>query len=71
MPDAPPDHPDGSEAISRVGALEERMAHHERALDELSDMVRAQQAALVRLLDVVERLEAAAEPTLDGRPPHW
>lgn len=62
-----------SDEAARLDALEERLAHHERTTDELSDLVRAQQVAIVRLLDVVERLEAAAEGTapIDQPPPHY
>ena len=62
-----------SEALSRVRGLEERIAHGERVQDELSDMVRAQQAAIRRLLDVVERLEAALDggTPIDQPPPHY
>ena len=57
----------------RIAALEERLAHHERAQDELSDMVRAQQAAIIKLLDTVERLETALDGAapLDQPPPHY
>ena len=62
-----------SDPEARIDALEERLAHSERTLDELSDMVRAQHAAVVRLLDTVERLEAALDggTPLDQRPPHY
>ena len=58
---------------ARINALEERLAHAERAQEELSDMVRAQHAAIVRLLDTVERLEIALDggPPGDQKPPHY
>ena len=62
-------------------ALEERIAHLEREVAELSAVIAAQDEALRRLSATVERLarreaERAAEGTGgvvvgDERPPHW
>jgi SlyX protein len=63
-----------------VTALEERIAHLVRAVDELSDIV-AQQAVEIERLSrrVVLLMEREAEreaegggiPLADQRPPHW
>ena len=61
--------------------LEERIAHLERMLDELSDVVRAQAEELTHMIRVVEALRqrAAEEAQMQGggvvigdeRPPHY
>jgi len=61
--------------------LEERVAHLIRALDEMSDVVRAQADRLARLERTVEALVArelereadaqGAPPDPNQRPPHW
>ncbi|MBD3764125.1 MAG: SlyX family protein [Rhodobacterales bacterium] len=64
----------------RVQALEERVAHLLRAVDDLSDVVARQGAQIDRLTRRVQMLmERAAEaeamagsaPAADQRPPHW
>ena len=62
-------------------ALEERIAHLEREVSDLSAVIAAQDEALRRLAETVERLarreaERAAEGSGgvvlgDERPPHW
>ena len=60
-------------------ALEERIAHLTRAVDDLSDVVTRQQRELDRLTRLVGLLtERAAEheaqggaPDANVRPPHW
>ncbi|MCC5999994.1 MAG: SlyX family protein [Pararhodobacter sp.] len=65
----------------RLNACEERIAHLLRAVDDLSDMVRAQGVQIDRMQrqlgQMIER-EAAREmetgggvPLSDQRPPHW
>ena len=74
MDDERPDERLDERLDDRIAALEARFAHQERAQDELSDMVRAQQAVIRRLLDTVERLEAAVDATgagPDAPPPHY
>jgi SlyX protein len=61
--------------------LEERIAHLERAVDDLSEVVARQDAEIARLTRRVEMLmqrEAEREvdaggtvPLADQRPPHW
>ena len=61
--------------------LEEQIAHLTRAVDDLSDIVRAQADQIARLTHRVQRLtEREAErdadagvaiPLADQRPPHW
>jgi len=61
--------------------LEERLAHYERALDELSDVVARQQAEigmLTRRVQLLMEREAQRESEATGgihmgdeRPPHW
>jgi len=60
--------------------LEERIAHLIRAVDDLSDVVAAQQREIDRLtrltemlaLREAEREEAGIEaPAANQRPPHW
>lgn len=61
--------------------IEERIAHLERQVEELSDVVAGQQGELARLTARVEALmarEAEREfeaggsvPLADQKPPHW
>ena len=61
--------------------IEERIAHLTRAVDELSDIVAAQQIEIERLtrrLSVLMQREAEREvdaggtvPLADQKPPHW
>jgi len=58
-------------------AAEERIAHLERSLEDLSDVVAAQSREIVRLTRRLEALmdreserEAEAHPPVQ-RPPHW
>ncbi len=61
--------------------LEERLAHLERALDDLSDMVTQQGAEIDRLTRRVAMLmereagrefsEGGTVPLADQKPPHW
>lgn len=67
--------------MTRIEELEERIAHLVRAVEDLSDIVRAQGQQLDRLTHrtglLMEReaeREAAAGveiPLADQRPPHW
>lgn len=65
--------------MDRVEALEERMAHLIRAVDDLSDIAAAQATELSRLTRLVglladreaEREAMGAEGHADQRPPHW
>ncbi len=65
--------------MDRVEALEERVAHLMRAVDDLSDIVAAQAtevARLTRMVDLLagreaEREAMGAEGAGDQRPPHW
>jgi SlyX protein len=69
--------------MDRVEALEERVAHLLRAVDELSDIVAAQSREIDRLTRLAALLaereaerEAAGDgggaiPLADQRPPHW
>jgi len=65
---------------ARFGALEERVAHLIRAVDDLSDVVARQTAEIATLERRVRLLleRAAEEEALGGqrpeanvRPPHW
>lgn len=69
-----------TEDPSRADALEERIAHLMRAVEDLSDVVAAQSreidrlAARVGLLLVREaerEASAAGQPLANQRPPHW
>lgn len=65
----------------RITQAEERIAHLSRAVDELSDIVRAQGLDIDRLTLRVQRLlereaereidTGASVPLADQRPPHW
>lgn len=67
--------------MARDTDLEERIAHLERAVDDLSEVVARQDAEIARLTRRVEMLmqrEAEREvdaggtvPLADQRPPHW
>ena len=65
--------------MDRVEAVEERVAHLTRAVEDLSDVVTRQQRELDRLTRQVGLLaERAAEreaglgsPDANVRPPHW
>ena len=66
--------------MDKLQAVEERMAHLQRAVEELSDVVARQDAEIRRLSRHVGLLmereadrEAAegAIPLADQRPPHW
>ena len=59
-------------------ALEERIAHLTRAVDDLSDVVARQQREVDRLTRLVGLLtareaerEAQGTPEANVRPPHW
>ena len=66
--------------MDKLQALEERIAHLQRSVDDLSDVVTRQAAEITRLSRrvglLVER-EAEREPAegtiplADQRPPHW
>ena len=67
--------------MARIEDLEERIAHLTRAVEDLSDIVRAQGSQIDRLTQrtrlMMEReAEREAEaggqiPLADQRPPHW
>ena len=66
--------------MDKLQALEERMAHLQRMMDDLSDVVARQDAEIRRLgrhvglLMEREATRAAADgeiPLADQRPPHW
>jgi len=65
--------------MERVEALEERVAHLMRSVDDLSDIVAAQATEVARLTRLVgllasreaEREATGAEGDADQRPPHW
>jgi len=66
--------------ISRVDAIEEKLAHLERAVAELSDVVARQQKELDRALDRNQRLidklaalesEFGPSATAHEKPPHY
>jgi len=71
---------DDRRRMGDVTALEERIAHLGRTVDELSDVVARQASDIDRLTRRVtllltreaERDAAGVGPTLEGeRPPHW
>jgi SlyX protein len=64
----------------RLDAIEEKLAHLERAVGELSDVVARQQKELERalernqrLMDKIEALESDAGPSATAyeKPPHY
>ena len=67
--------------MNQFQALEERIAHLTRTVDDLSDIVARQQRDLDRLLRLTQMLaerEAGREtegagsiPLADQKPPHW
>ena len=66
--------------MDRVDWIEERVAHMQRAVDDLSDVVAAQRKEIDRLTRLVALLaerEAEREagmgdaPDANVRPPHW
>lgn len=66
--------------MDKLQAVEERLAHLQRSLDDLSDVVTRQDAEIRRLSRLVGLLSErdaereAAEgsiPLADQRPPHW
>jgi SlyX protein len=67
--------------MNQIEALEERIAHLTRAVEDLSDVVARQSRDLDRLLRLTQLLaerEAEREsdgsggiPLADQRPPHW
>ncbi|MDR7126217.1 SlyX family protein [Pseudotabrizicola sp. 4114] len=66
--------------MDRVDGIEERVAHLQRAVDDLSDVVTAQRREvdrLTRLVGLLVEREAEREagsgeaPAADVRPPHW
>jgi len=66
--------------MTNITALEERIAHLMRAVDDLSDIVAAQAREIDRLTRLTEMLalrEAQREetgldaPAANVRPPHW
>jgi SlyX protein len=66
--------------MTNITALEERIAHLIRAVDDLSDIVAAQGREIDRLTRLTEMLalrEAQREeggldaPAANQRPPHW
>ena len=65
--------------MARIEALEERVAHLMRAVDDLSDEVTRQGRELDRLLRLTrlmaerwsEREATGAAPEANVKPPHW
>jgi SlyX protein len=67
--------------MAELGKIEERIAHLERMLDDLSEVVARQDGEIARLTRRVEMLmrrEAEREveaggtvPLADQKPPHW
>lgn len=66
--------------MDRQQALEERVAHLQKAVDDLSDVVAQQAREIARLTRRVGLLmereaereaEGGAIPLADQRPPHW
>lgn len=64
----------------RITALEEQIAHLERAAEDLSEVVRRQEAEIARLSRRVTLLmereaereaETGTLPIADVKPPHW
>jgi SlyX protein len=65
--------------MDRMDAMEERMAHLMRSVEELSDVVSRQGKELDRLTRLTgllaereaEREAMGAAPAADQKPPHW
>ncbi|MFN4153953.1 MAG: SlyX family protein [Paracoccaceae bacterium] len=66
--------------MDRVDGIEERVAHLQRAVDDLSDVMAAQRKEidrLTRLVGLLVEREAEREdgaggaPAANVRPPHW
>lgn len=66
--------------MTNITALEERIAHLMRAVDDLSDIVASQGREIDRLTRLTEMLalreaereqEALDAPAVNQRPPHW
>ncbi|HRO14009.1 MAG TPA: SlyX family protein [Paracoccus sp. (in: a-proteobacteria)] len=65
--------------MDKLQAVEERVAHLQRMVDDLSDVVTRQDADIRRLSRHVgllmereaEREAAEGAPPADQRPPHW
>ncbi|MCU0900956.1 MAG: SlyX family protein [Cypionkella sp.] len=66
--------------MDRLDGIEERLAHVQRAMDDLSDVVTAQRKEidrLTRLVGLLVEREAEREaglgdpPAANQRPPHW
>lgn len=66
--------------MDKLQAVEERVAHLQRTVDDLSDVVTRQDAEirrLSRLVGLLSEREAEREaadgtiPLADQRPPHW
>lgn len=66
--------------MDKLQALEERLAHQQRMLDELSDVIARQDTEIRRLTRRVGLLveaeadraaDAGSIPLSDQRPPHW
>lgn len=67
--------------MAELGKIEERIAHLERMMDDLSEVVARQDGEIARLTRRVEMLmhrEAEREveaggtvPLADQKPPHW
>lgn len=66
--------------MDKLQALEERIAHLQRSVDDLSDVIARQDAEIRRLTRRVGMLveaeteraaEAGSIPLADQRPPHW
>ena len=66
--------------MDKLDAVEERLAHLQRIVDDLSDVIARQDAEIRRLTRRVGLLieaeadraaEAGSIPLADQRPPHW
>lgn len=68
------------EAMDRIDALEEQIAHLTRAVEDLSDVAARQTRELDRILRLTQMLaereagreaDGAGIPLADQKPPHW